>query len=475
MLPESLRYHLEEQAEELQVPLSSLAAPSIAGLAALIGEKVTIQPKRHNPSFRVAAPTWSMIVGDPGAKKTQVLKVALEPLLAIEKQLSKENQAMVAERGAEMKALALREKDLEGRLGLVQKSGDTETASSIMKDLVELHHQRTEVARKGSKQIIVREATPEKLLEILVQNPNGVVQMADEIPGWWRSLKTNYVDMRKMFLEGWGGFEILLQRKHYTLAGRSILSVIGGAQSDWVQKVVEDIKAGKDNDGLLHRFGLLINHEPPLERWKLVHKPRNEKAREFYHGIFNALHDMTTADIIPGYCEGFSNAICFSEKAEEIFFTWLDEKENEIREEGFPRILAAHLSKYTSLFASLSLIFHLVLYFEGACSDPNEIGEAATKLAKKWCDYLSAHARRTFLSLKSHPLAVRTLAKLILQRKIVDRTSFAEVLSGSYKHLPDEVALRQAVKYLADRQILRVERQGRCDLIRLNPRALRNA
>ncbi|MDQ3234641.1 MAG: YfjI family protein, partial [Pseudobdellovibrionaceae bacterium] len=168
MLPESLRYHLEEQAEELQVPLSSLAASSIAGLAALIGEKVTMQPKRHNPAFRVAAPIWSILVGDPGQKKTQVLKVALEPLLAIEKKLAKENQKLVAERSAEMKAIALKERDLEGRLGPVQKSGDTETADAIIRDLANLHLQRTEAARKGSKQIIVREATPEKLLEILV-------------------------------------------------------------------------------------------------------------------------------------------------------------------------------------------------------------------------------------------------------------------------------------------------------------------
>jgi hypothetical protein len=473
MLPESLRYYLEEQAEDLQVPLSSLAAPTLAGLSLLVGKKLVVQPKRRSPGYRVAAPLWCLLVADPGQKKSQVLKVALGPLLAIEKKLSEANFILQAERTAEMKDLLSRERELEGMLSQARKSSDQDGKEAIVRDLTRLELQKSELAAKGTRQHLVREATPEKLLEILVQNPNGVMQLSDEVPGWWRSLSTNHVDMRKLFLEGWGGFDIHIQRKGYALKGSSILSVVGGAQCDWVQNAIADIKAGKDNDGLLNRFSLLINHEPPLELWRYVDNQKNEKARDLYFGIFEAFDEMTGTEILDNPNKGTVNAICFSAEAEKIFINWITAKENQIRQEGFPRALASHLSKYTSLFASLSLIFHLIFHFEGCGFDPTEIGVEATMLAKRWCDYLSAHAERTFLGKKSHPLAVRTLAKLILTGKLKDRTTTADILKGSHTHIPNEKALQQALKYLADRNIIRVESNQSTEIIRVNPLTLK--
>ncbi|HYX38239.1 MAG TPA: hypothetical protein VE954_34490, partial [Oligoflexus sp.] len=66
MLPRSLRRYLVDQADEMQVPVSSVAAPALAGLSILVGRKIVIQPKRSNPSFRVAAPLWCIIVADSG-------------------------------------------------------------------------------------------------------------------------------------------------------------------------------------------------------------------------------------------------------------------------------------------------------------------------------------------------------------------------------------------------------------------------
>ncbi len=277
--------------------------------------------------------------------------------------------------------------------------------------------------------------------------------------------------MRKLVLEGWDEFQILVQRKTSSdLSGTSIISVAGGAQPDWVQRIVNDIKSGKDNDGLIHRFSLLINHEPPIEPWQYVDKIRDPSARDSYFAIFEALHEMKAADVLPTASE--NNAICFSAEAEEIFRNWLSRKENQIRAEGFSRVLAAHISKYTRAFASLALIFHLVMVFEEGSIQRHEISTEAAALAHRWCDYLSAHAERTFSERRPHPLAVRVLAKKILECRITDRMRVLQITEHSWMHLDTEAAVLSAARYLEKTNTVRIEKHGGYDVLRINPRTI---
>jgi hypothetical protein len=242
MLPESIRYHLVNLSDDLQCPVDMLAAPAIAGLSVLIGRKLTVQPKPQSPEFKVAIPLWCVLIADPGQKKTQILKSALAPIFAIEDAFAPENTTQAAQKAFDTKALIIKERDLDARLSEAVKSGNQTVQHHLRESLISVEEEKSALAAKGPRQYILRDATPEKMLEILVQNQNGCMQFADEVPGWWRSLSTSHLDMRKLFLEGWGGLKIHVQRKSYSLRGDSILSVVGGAQPAWIESLVESLR-----------------------------------------------------------------------------------------------------------------------------------------------------------------------------------------------------------------------------------------
>ncbi|HYX32613.1 MAG TPA: DUF3987 domain-containing protein [Oligoflexus sp.] len=475
MLPESIRYHLMDLSDDLQCPIDMLAAPAIAGLSLLLGRKLTVQPKRLSPDFKVAAPLWCLLIADPGQKKTQILKSALAPLFEIEAGMEETNQDQAGHRAADMKAILAKERDLDARLAEAVRLGNQGLENHLRQSLADLESDKTRLAAKGPRQYVLRDATAEKMLEILVQNPNGVMQLADEVPGWWRSLNTSHIDMRKLFLEGWGGLKILVQRKSYTLRGDSILSVVGGAQPGWVESLLADIrKGGKDNDGLINRFSLLINHEPLLGVWEYVDRGANPTAKEWYETIFGAFHELKTEDVIKDWQAGQSNSIRFSAEAQEVFIAWITEKENAIREGKYSRLLASHVSKYTTLFASLALVFHIVLFFEGKTEDPDQVSIHAAQLARKWCDYLFHHAHRTFSDIKSHPLPARSIAHQILIGEVKDGTLVSALQSQKNLHLHDAKERRKALKYLAEKKLIRVVGVGDAERIRVNPHELKS-
>jgi hypothetical protein len=474
MLPESIRYHLMDLSEDLQCPIDMLAAPALSGLSTLVGRKLTIQPKPQSPDFKVSAPLWCVLIADPGQKKTQILKSSLAPLFAIDDALEPENKSQAALRAAEMKLLMAKERDLEARLSDAVRNGNRAQEKLLLESLAGVEGEKSSLAATGPQQIILRDVTPEKALEILVQNPGGCMQFADEIPGWWRSLATNHIDMRKLVLEGWGGLKINVQRKSYSLRGESILSVVGGAQPNWVASLVTDLEnGGKENDGLINRFSLLINHEPLLQNWEYVDRAPNAQAKEWYETIFSAFHGLTTDQILQDWKPGDSNAIRFSADAQEEFISWITVKENAIREGKYPRLLASHISKYTTLFASLALVFHIILVFEGKTEISHEISIHASRLARKWCDYLFHHARRTLTEVKSYPLPVRQLASLILKKEVADGILISDFEKLDSVHLRDQKSKRKALKFFEDKKLIRLDDSGPRQKIRINPYALK--
>jgi hypothetical protein len=312
-------------------------------------------------------------------------------------------------------------------------------------------------------------------MEILASNPDGSMVFVDELPGWWRSLSKGLLDLRKLFLESWGGIRINVERKSYRLKGESILSVVGGVQPDWLSHILDDIqKGGKENDGLINRFGLLINHDRSIEHWQYVDRKPVEQAYELYEGLFEEFYRFKTSDIIPDWREGDSKAIPFSDDARAIFVPWLVEKENSIRDNDYPPVLASHYSKYTSLFCSLALIFHLILVFEEVTTDKWRVSKHAAELAKRWCDYLALHAHKTFSRSDSYyDPAVRSFANKIRSGDIIDGMTRRDIQNSGFPHLKSPKKLDRALEELCRLNVIKLEdsleRSNGSKVIRINP------
>ncbi|RYZ90352.1 MAG: DUF3987 domain-containing protein [Proteobacteria bacterium] len=474
MLPESLRYYLEYLAEDLQCPIDSVAAPAFAGLGTLIGRKLLLLPKTQNPHFKIAAPTWCMLIADAGQRKTQILREALRPLFAIEDKLASENEILMSEVATKLVSARARERHLESILEDAVKKNDVKGEANMQEQLAEVIRTKEKLLSVGPRQLVTRDTSPEKALEIFCQNPDGVMHFADELSGFFRFLEKGYTDQRKMYLELWQGGKIDVRRKSFTLRGDSIVSIVGGVQTDWIKHKINDALNGEaENDGFLNRFSMIINHDKRLDYWKFVNKKPLPTVREMYEKIFQKALEFNTSEFIPGWKEGSSCAIYFSEEAEELSQKWVERNENNITEESYPSALGSHFSKYTTLFGSLSLIFHVVLCFEETTDDYSKISLLAAQLAERWCDHFAKHAHKTFTNKGYFPEQVRSMAKQIRKGNIRDGSTIKDILSRGFTHLKNEKALNFAIRELSKYEIVRLQDTGgKSQALRINPKVL---
>jgi hypothetical protein len=200
MIPAPLRAWLVDIAQRGCFPLEFPTTAAIEALAALVGRKLGIRPKRHD-DWLVVPNLWGAIVGPPSIQKTPGAEEAMLPLkrlvaealaaheAALEafevRSLVAKAQAKAAKDALEKAAKAKRPKP--GKSG----QGATDPRPDDAPDLEQLARQalgaETEKA-PALKRYVVNDATVEKLGEILAENSNGVLTFRDELTGFLRTL-----------------------------------------------------------------------------------------------------------------------------------------------------------------------------------------------------------------------------------------------------------------------------------------------
>jgi hypothetical protein len=83
LLPDSLRPWIEDVAERVQCPPDFAAVGAMISLAAVVGRKVGIRPKRKDDWIEVPN-LWGAIIGRPGVMKSPALREAMRPLRRLE-------------------------------------------------------------------------------------------------------------------------------------------------------------------------------------------------------------------------------------------------------------------------------------------------------------------------------------------------------------------------------------------------------
>ncbi len=195
-LPESIAPWVADIADRMQCPLDFVAIPAMVALGAVLGRKIAIHPESKTDWFEVPN-LWGLVIGPPGAMKSPAMREAMKPIRRLEAQARTNNEAA---RNAHLQAV----EEYELRKGAAAKR-DRE---ALKKDAnAALSHFDKPDAPKD-RRYIVDDATYEKLGEILVDNPNGVLSFRDEIVSLLRTLdREEYAAARGFLLSAWNGSE----------------------------------------------------------------------------------------------------------------------------------------------------------------------------------------------------------------------------------------------------------------------------
>jgi len=423
LLPPTLADFVLDEADRMPCAPDYIAAALIVCLGSVIGARCGIKPKRRD-DWIVTPNLFGGIVGDPSSKKSPALGTVtrfLDRLEAKEAQKLEENKKTFAAEIAAFEALqsAVKTAMKKAAGGKV----DHLKMKAAMEDLQGLHAPEAPKERRFKS----NDSTVEKLGDLLVHNPQGMLVYRDELIGLLASWEKEGKEGDKAFyLEGWNGtgsYNIDRIGRGSLHIKNLCISVFGGIQPELLERYLAGISNSLDNDGRIQRFQVMVY--PNAVPWEWRDRYPVKGAREAVRDLFGrfAVFDPLQDGAAPSDDFVKLPHFHFDDTAQDIFVEWCTELHTvHIANEQNP-LMQQHYGKFEKLFCSIALILHLA---EGPIGP---VKAASALRAAAWCDYLSGHARRIYGLVEA---AKVTTAQMVSRRlgegKLKDRFTVRDLV-----------------------------------------------
>jgi len=386
LMPEgAFKEFIRDISERMQCPPDYVAVTVMVVLSTVIGRSHQIRPKEYD-DWVVVPNLWALILGRPGMLKTPAMDAGLKPLKRAEIRAKEEYETELKLYATDCQLSELTTKLVESEAKTLIKNKKPDQARALLEE----SHQALDAPSRG--RFIVVDATVEKLGELENENPNGILNVRDEMSGFLRTIDNeNRPNDRAFYLEGWNGTGAYC----YDRIGRGtidiphhVISMLGTIQPGrFAGYVRAAIKQGTGDDGLAQRFQLAVYPDEPKSWVNVDRYPQKEAKNRVYETIDHLIERVKLIDepVI----------LKFSPEAQSTFNEFRDDLENKkLRNSDDHPALISHLAKYRSLMPSLALIIHIIDENQSEVIPP--VSDHAAIKACAWCDYLESHARRIY-------------------------------------------------------------------------------
>lgn len=428
MLPHSFFDFVNDVAERMQCPPDFPGVAIMVALAAVVGKKIGIRPKRHD-DWLVVPNLWGAIIGRPGVMKTPTIQEALQFLRRLEQESKKEHEEAIKAYEIQ-KVVALEEnKQRASAVSLAIKNG--RNAEEAAREIAV-----SSPIEPTRKRKIVNDATVEKLGDLLNQNPNGLLVYRDELSGLLENLdREGQEGARAFYLECWDGksnFTVDRMSRGTLEIGSALLSVFGGIQPGALTNVLRGaVQGGGRDDGLMQRFQLAVYPDVPSD-WRNVDRFPDSVAKRRVWETFQRLDAITAVDVSADL-DGPIPFLRFEADAQNVYDEWRSVWEPRVRSGNEHPAVESHFAKYRSLVPTLALLIHL------ADEGRGPVTAGAIQKALAWATYLESHARRIY-SVVVDPAnnAAKAIEKRIANGDLLDaftlRMVYRSGWAGLQKH-----------------------------------------
>lgn len=448
LLPPALRPWVMDIAERMQCPPDFTAAAAIVAFGSVIGRRCGIRPKRHD-DWTVVPNLWGAVIGRPGMLKSPAIEEALRPLRRLEAQAGEAHAVAMRAYESERAARALERRAREEIAKRDFKKGSA-TIEEIAEKLAALDDGEAEPKRT---RYVVNDSTVEKLGELLVGNPMGLLLFRDELVAWLRSFdRDGREGDRAFYLEAWNGNG----RFTYDRIGRgtveipaACVSVFGAIQpGPLLAYLSRSAFDGAGDDGLLQRLQVVVWPDV-AGTWRNVDRWPDSSAKQTAFDVFARLADLSPALLGAEHDPLDSGGVPFlrfDDEAQEAFDCWRAELERSLRNGGDRhQAWEAYLAKHRKLIPAIALICHL------ADGGTGPVPLTAFRRAEAWAEYLKSHAGRLYDGLIRPGLsAARALGDRIVAGELGDKFALRDVYRRCWSGLSSREAARSAVAVLCD-------------------------
>lgn len=378
LLPQSIGAFAADQAELLGVDPGIIGLSALCVAAACLDDRIRIQPKRFDPTWKESARLWVTPVGDPSTMKSPAIGKALAPTFKINREWRSEGDKKLAEFAQAMK-----------RWQKKADKGEENPGPPPDRPLI--------------KRLIYEDATIEKLGDLTaIHEPRGALVFRDELSGWLSSMdayKNGSGADRAAWLESYNGGPFSTDR-----VGRGSIyidnwsfCILGGIQPS----VIQDYANATNHDGMLQRFILYFarSANPGMDR----HPDMEAKAA--YEAVISHIAGIQTG----------SGHVTLSDGAHEVKEAVWAKLDKLIRIHP-NKFLVATLGKWKGTYARLLLTYHAVQCAQDETYPPDTkvSRETAEKAGDLMTKVLLPHAVRFYSELDPVGDHARLIAGVIL-------------------------------------------------------------
>jgi len=445
LLPPTLADFVLDEADRMPCSPDYIAAALIVCLGSVIGARCGIKPKRRD-DWIVTPNLFGGIVGDPSSKKSPALGTVtrfLDRLEAEEAQKLEEKKKIFTAEIAAFEALqsAVKTTMKKAAGGKV----DHLKMKAAMEDLQSLHAPEMPKERRFKS----NDSTVEKLGDLLVHNPQGMLVYRDELIGLLASWEKEGKEGDKAFyLEGWNGtgsFNIDRIGRGSLHIKNLCISVFGGIQPELLERYLAGISNSLDNDGRIQRFQVMVYPNPVPWEWRDRYpvKGAREAVRDLFgrFAVFDPLQDGATPNDDFVKLPHFH----FDDSAQDIFVEWCTELHTvHIANEQNP-LMQQHYGKFEKLFCSIALILHLAEGSIGPVTANSALRAAA------WCEYLTGHARRIYGLVEAAKVTTaRMVSRRLAERKLDDGFTVRDMVRKQWSGVTTAMQAETALAILEE-------------------------
>lgn len=399
LLPDLIKRYCDDVSTRLSAPTAYVLASTLCVLGAAIGCKCGIRPKRHD-SWLVTPNVWAAMVGEASSMKSPAMSQPLSLLHRVEHDL----------------------------------------------------HQQTE---RPAHRLVANDATGEKLVELLSQNPDGLLVVRDELAGvfesWQRSGRQGE---RQLYLESWNGsapYTVDRIGRGTVTVKHLCLSVMGTIQP---AQLARHLGGNGVEDGLAQRFQLLVFPEPRQRQF--CDKPEDLETKS---ALERTLMRLATADFrhLCGTPDTESiPSLAFSAEAYERYKAWWMENASRTTDP----VLSSFITKHERLVPALSLIDHLTCSFsDGTPKALMPVPLYSIERAIAQTDFFRSQVERVIETMReSRALTTReVLLSKITSGQVVTGFTARDILRGNWSGLTHPKTLEETLTQLVEEGLLKRE------------------
>jgi hypothetical protein len=428
-----------DAADRMQCPVDFIAVPLIIEAATLIGKNFRLAPKAHD-SWAERPCLWGAIIGGPGTLKTPAFSAALAPMRRFQGELRDEHEKALDDYKARAERAHFADRQWKEACNQAVKKGEEmpeRPEGAQVPDPPTLHR------------LLTGDTTQEALVDLIAQNPRGMLLFRDELSAWFGSFNQYRPGSdRQFYLECHaGGMHLKDRRLGTVMIDDLYLSICGGLQPEIVTKVL----AGGDLDGMTARFSLLVWPDPSRE-FQYIDRHPNFDAQRDTETALDRLLKLEPERFFGPAQSGADHAFRFSNAGQEVFRDWYTRTMLKLRVGTYDSALQSHFGKYPGVFARLAIVHHLLRYVQGENVDaPALIDDRTVSAIERFVDqYLESHARRIYqhLGQDSARHGARRIAQWIASAPALDQFSARDVRRRQWSGLTDQDTVNHALDHL---------------------------